>query len=221
MHGHLERVSWKILEEYPSVVRDLIRNESGIYALYRRDRLYYVGLASGLMGRIKQHLRDGHSEKWDRFSVYVTGHADHMKELESLLLRIVKPTGNKQSGRFVGSTNLKQTLNARVKAEDDNRRAHLIGGSAAKRRRKAQARRSHGGRLLSGLVDRSIRLKGRRSGWEYAATLRSDGTIRYDGETYESPHQAGRAAVKARCNGWLFWRYRERGEWVPLKNLRP
>jgi hypothetical protein len=68
----LEHISWRVLDEYPEVIRRLIRTKSGIYALYRGHRLYYVGLADNLMGRLKGHLRDRHRGLWDRFSVYLT-----------------------------------------------------------------------------------------------------------------------------------------------------
>lgn len=94
---YLEGVSWRILEEYPDAVRELIRRRAGVYALYRGRKLYYVGLASNLMGRIKNHLKDRHHGSWDKFSVYLTQHHEHMKELESLLLRIVKPSAHNRS----------------------------------------------------------------------------------------------------------------------------
>lgn len=90
---HLEKVSGKILEEYPNVIREFIRSRGGVYALYRKEHLYYVGLASNLMARLKTHLRDRHRLGWDRFSVYITLRDGHIKELESLLIRIVGPKG--------------------------------------------------------------------------------------------------------------------------------
>ena len=69
---HLEKVSGRILEEYPDVIREFIRRKGGVYALYRKDQLYYVGLPSNLMARLKTHLRDRHRGAWDRFSVYLT-----------------------------------------------------------------------------------------------------------------------------------------------------
>jgi type I restriction-modification system DNA methylase subunit len=33
----------------------------GVYALYRGNRLYYVGLASNLRSRLNTHLRDRHA----------------------------------------------------------------------------------------------------------------------------------------------------------------
>ena len=92
---HLEDISWRVLEDYLQVIKDMIRGRAGVYALYRRKKLYYVGLATNLMGRLKSHLKDRHHGSWDRFSVYLTMKDEHMKELESLLLRIVNPVGNK------------------------------------------------------------------------------------------------------------------------------
>lgn len=69
--GQLEEVSWKVLADYRESVADLIRRQAGVYALFRRDKLYYAGLASNLMSRLNGHLRDRHHGKWDRFSVYL------------------------------------------------------------------------------------------------------------------------------------------------------
>jgi len=58
-----------------------------VYALYKRDKLYYVGLA------VEER---------------------HLKELETLVLRITgKPPGNKVLGKFKDSENLKKTTNKR------------------------------------------------------------------------------------------------------------
>lgn len=56
-------------------------------------------------------MKDRHYGSWDRFSVYLTLRDEHIRELESLLLRIVKPQGNKQGGKFVKSQNLHPVLN--------------------------------------------------------------------------------------------------------------
>jgi hypothetical protein len=103
LHQHLEDISWRVVETYPVVVRELIRRRAGVYVLYRGRNLYYVGLASNLMGPLKSHIRDRHRGLWDRFSVYLTANHDHIKELESLILRIGRPSGNKISGHFAGS----------------------------------------------------------------------------------------------------------------------
>ena len=103
---HLGNISREALEKYQAIVRQYVRQRRGVYALYRRDKLYYVGLASSLSSRLEQHLKNRHKQSWDRFSVYLTIGDSHLKELESLILRIVKPIGNKQSGKFVSAEDL-------------------------------------------------------------------------------------------------------------------
>jgi len=53
---HLEDISWKVLEEYPEIIRRMITGKWGVYALYRKDKLYYVGLANNLMGRLMKTI---------------------------------------------------------------------------------------------------------------------------------------------------------------------
>src|SRR5436189_827854 len=97
---HLENISRKALEKYQDVIKDYVRHRQGVYALYRKEKLYYVGLAGDLRWRLKQHLKDHHGQSWDRFSVYLTIGDQHLKELECLILRITKPRGNKVKGNF-------------------------------------------------------------------------------------------------------------------------
>ena len=156
---HLEKVSRRVLEEYRDLIRDMIRDRDGVYALYRRDRLYYVGLASNLMRRLNAHLNDRHRGSWDRFSVYLTVRGEHMKELESLMLRIAQPPGNKQSGKFKASDNLRALLNRGIKDHDDDHRALLLGGHIARRRRRSKATKGKGTVVLAGLVARRLVLR--------------------------------------------------------------
>ena len=218
---HLEDVSGAVLEVYPEVIRQMIGGRSGVYALYHRGNLYYVGLASSLMGRLKGHLKDRHRGAWERFSVYLTVRHDHMKELESLILRVTGPKGNKSKGEFSGSQNLRATLNRRMKDWDADRRARLLGGGVARQRLRSKAKRSRGVGVLAGVVDRPIALRARRGTKKYKATLRRDGRIRLAGRLYDTPSAAARAATKCGLGGWTFWQYRnERRRWVQLKELR-
>ncbi len=219
--AHLEAVSGRVFEQYPEVLKEMIRGHSGIYALYNRDRLHYVGLASNLMRRLKQHQRDRHRGYWDRFSVYLTLDDRHMKELESLLIRIVQPTGNRQGGRFASSSNLTPELNRRMKDFDADRRATLLGGQVHRQRRRRKAAKKRGSAALAGLHDQRRRLQAEHAGWIYMATLRRDGTISYAGTVYETPTAAAKVIVKRSVNGWTFWSYRDpRKGWVPLSTLR-
>ena len=202
------------------VIKEMISGRSGIYALYRRNSLFYVGLATNLSTRLKQHLKDRLRGRWDRLSVYLAVRDDHIKELESLILRIVSVPGNRTGGRFVNSKNLGPSL-ARLMAEvDADRRAVLLGGKAAERRQRKRAKKT-GISALKGLLERRRPLRGYRGEYEYRATLRKDGRISYDGEVYDSPRAAARAAVGGPCNGWSFWRFKDAsGKWVPLRRLK-
>ncbi len=209
------------MEAYPQVIREMIRGRHGVYALYKGGRLYYVGLASNLLGRVNGHLRDRHRGKWDRFSVYLTVQSSHIKELESLLLRIISPKGNRAGGRLSRSINLLPILNRQLKDVDADRRAAILGGSIADRRRRSKARRRKGVLALAGFSDRSIALRGVYRKKAYRASLRPTGSIRVRKRLYDSPSAAAEAIVNSPINGWHFWKYRGRdGKWHSLKSIR-
>ena len=74
---------------------------SGIYALYDDHGLYYVGLTNfSLRGRIEKHTQDRHKKKWKRFSWYQIRDLEHTKDIETILLRIIDPKGNRVKGKF-------------------------------------------------------------------------------------------------------------------------
>jgi hypothetical protein len=199
----------------------MIRRKTGIYALYRRDKLHYVGLASSLMGRLRSHLRDRHRGLWDRFSVYLTSDAEHIKELESLLIRIVSPDGNRLGGRLAGSEDLRRSLSRMIKDADDDRRALLLGGVAGRRRIERKMRGATATTVLAGLVERRMPLIAQYRNKRFKATLLRSGFIRYRGKLYENPRAAARAAMKRPRNGWSFWRFKDHeGNWVKLAALK-
>jgi hypothetical protein len=220
--GQLEDVSWQVVEEYKAQIVAMVKGKSGIYALYRHGKLYYVGLASNLMGRLKQHQRDRHENKWDRFSLYITKNDEHMKELESLFLRILKPEGNKVKGKFAKSENLGPSLNRMIKAAQDDSRAAIMGGRLAKRILKNKTVDLKGSGSLVGLVPRRLPLRAWYKGYEYRASLLKSGVISYDGDKYLSPSAAAKIITKGGgVNGWIFWHYKGAdGDWVRLRNLR-
>ena len=100
---HLENISHDALERNPEIIYQYVRGRQSVYALYRRGKLYYVGLATKLRNRLKHHLKNRHGHSWDQFSVYLTIGDHHLRELEALILRTVKPAGNKQKGKFARS----------------------------------------------------------------------------------------------------------------------
>lgn len=114
IEGHLEKIGSDAFDLYSPQISKTITGLSGVYALYKKDKLYYVGLAKNFKNRLKHHLKDRHARKWDTFSLYLTRKADHMRELEALLIRIADPKGNKQVGRLSKSTDLENTLKEKI-----------------------------------------------------------------------------------------------------------
>ncbi|MDR3608949.1 MAG: hypothetical protein P4L27_00120 [Ignavibacteriaceae bacterium] len=218
---HLENISWEVLESYPEVVQKFIKGKAGVYALYKRKNLYYVGLAKNLMWRIKQHLLDRHKGRWDRFSVYLTVHDEHIKELESLILRMVNPKGNKIKGQFAKSENLRKIVNRKIKETDDSNRAKLLGGIFEQKNRKYKLKNRPKKNYFAGLLNKRMPLRGSYKGKLFHATLRKDGTFSHKNQSYPSPTAAAVAVTGGKViNGRTFWKFKnDKGEWVNLNHF--
>ena len=74
----------------------------GIYVLYKGNQIYYIGLSkSSLKSRLRRHAtKDGRKGKWTDFSFYQIGRTKFIKDIETLLLRVCNPPGNKVRGSF-------------------------------------------------------------------------------------------------------------------------
>ncbi|MGH8454912.1 MAG: GIY-YIG nuclease family protein [Nevskiales bacterium] len=73
---------------------EIMRGYAGVYALYRNDRIYYVGLASNLYWRIRSHTKNRHKGKWDSFAIFRINRVRYLKDIETLLLRVASPPGS-------------------------------------------------------------------------------------------------------------------------------
>lgn len=219
---HMENVSRKALEAYQDVIRSYVRRRQGVYALYRKNKLYYVGLASNLRSRLHHHLRDHHGQSWDRFSVYLTIGDSHLRELESLVLRIVRPKGNKQRGKFAKSVDIRRQFKRDIRVRHRMELEMLLGRFPTRTVAARVARKARGPvPTLAKYATRPNVLRAFFKGKVMKARVRRDGTIRFNGEVFQSPSLAGAAAIGRACNGWTFWRYqRAPGDWVRLDSLR-
>jgi Restriction Enzyme Adenine Methylase Associated len=220
---HLENISREALAKYQEIVRRYVRRRQGVYALYRRGKLYYVGLASDLRWRLNAHLKDRHGEQWDRFSVYLTIGDKHLRELESLLLRVVRPRpkGNKQKGKFADSQNLLPQFKRAVRSLQQFELDDMIGRDSGRATKLARSRSALGGTTLTSYINGPMELRARLKGKTLRARVRRDGSVRFRGEVYRSPSAAARAACRRSCNGWWFWKFeRAPGDWVRLRELR-
>lgn len=217
---HLATISRDALQKHHQIIRRHVRSRQEGYALHRQGHLYYVGLASNLRSRLSHHLKDRHRHSWDRFSVYITIGDHHLKELESLILRIVQPKGNRVAGKFPKSEDIRRRFARDIRAFQRDELRAILGKSFEEE----ELPETREGRkpVLARYVKEAIHLRARHKGKLLRAHVRRDGQVRYAGKNYNSPSVAGAAAVKRKsCNGWKFWTYeRAPGDWVALDLLR-
>lgn len=219
---YLEGISRTALAEYQLFFRERARRRNGVYALYRNRKLYYVGLARDLRRRLKTHLRDKHGQSWDRFSMYLTVGDDHIKELESLVLRIVRPAGNRQGGKFAKAQNLRREFARRVKQDAVIHLSELLGVETIRLARTKPNSTKHKA-VLAKYIAGPLPLRARVTGKPLKARVLRNGSISFSGKRFQSPSAAARAALPHRraVNGWSFWSYeRAPGDWVKLRELR-
>jgi hypothetical protein len=205
---YLENISSEGFEKHADIIRKFVRGRNGVYALYRKGKLYYSGLASDLRGRLRWHLRDRHAHKWDTFSVYLTIGDQHLRELESLILRVAQPPGNRQLGKFSGAQNLNRSFGREIARKQRVERDRILGRESLSQEKEQGLGRSRG-------------IRGKFKGAFLQARLRSDKRVRFKGKLYGSPSAAASAIRKGPTNGWSFWHYeRSPGDWVPIDELR-
>jgi hypothetical protein len=110
--GVSARLPIELLDEpsFKHGLQEITRGYSGIYFLYKRNRLYYIGLAKNLYWRLIGHTKNKHKGKWDSFSIFRVGRVRYLKDVESLLLRAARPPGNAVSGHFHRDADLTKVL---------------------------------------------------------------------------------------------------------------
>jgi hypothetical protein len=115
---HISEISRALLEgenkeKFAAFLKD--HEKQGLYALYKKNgELYYVGRASYLLSRLSTHTSDLHGKKWDKLAIYIIDRRLNLHDVESLLLAVSKPEGNKNRGRLKGD--LKKALRHSMKA---------------------------------------------------------------------------------------------------------
>jgi len=222
--GHLEKIGANVFDNYSSVIKELIKGNQGIYALYKKDRLYYVGLASNLKSRINAHNKDKHQNKWTHFSLYIIRKEDHIKEIESLVLRISYPKGNSVRGKLKQSKDLRPLLKRKLKDEWIKQLGVIIGGKKKEAIKKIikKATNTKTERPLRDFFPEGKVIYASYRGKEYKAWVHTNGRIKFAGRSYNSPSLAGIAATKKKTmNGWKFWKYKNKdGDLVYIDVLR-
>jgi hypothetical protein len=217
---HLEGVSRELLRRHPDIVKQFIGRSTGIYALYRKKRLYYVGLASALRNRLTAHGKNRHGDQWDHFSIYLTIKDQHLREIEALLLRIAKPRGAKQTGKLAQSRDMKRLI-ARAIRKKQSREVSSLFGRIAIEPDDERATKVRGDPELLRFFPMGAKLRGVNKGKVFRARARRDGRVRFNGRSYASLSLAAKAAIKRSTNGWWFWQAElSKGNWARLTRIR-
>ena len=99
----------------------------GIYFLFDKDELVYIGESDNIFRRIGEHVRDG-TKEFDRFEVYPTW---DRKSLEGFLISTLKPKYNVSGGAnydfFVDDMFPSQSLDATIRKYKESHKDVKIG----------------------------------------------------------------------------------------------
>lgn len=118
LKGVLESVPAESFGVVAKAIRKILHGKAGIYALYKDDKVYYVGLAKGLHGRIRWHTKDRHGGKWNKFSIFIIEKVRYLKDIETLILHISKPKGNRTRGRIPEQHELRKILEREMREHE-------------------------------------------------------------------------------------------------------
>jgi hypothetical protein len=138
-----------------------------------------------------------------------------------LILRIVKPAGNKVKGKFAECEDIRKKFARDVRLRQRNELKSLLGKGSVKEENKSDIQESRKP-VMANYVNAPMKLRALYKGKTLVAGVRRDGLIRFKGKFYTSPSLAAATACKrTTCNGWTFWKYeRAPGDWVKLNELR-
>jgi hypothetical protein len=91
-------------------LKELMRGYAGVYALYRRKKLYYVGLSKDLLGRVNTHRKDRHRGKWDSVTIFRIRRIRYIKDIETLLHQLFDTKGNRVQGQVPRDADFNRVL---------------------------------------------------------------------------------------------------------------
>jgi hypothetical protein len=222
LSNRLEKISKDVFKQYFSLITQLVSDSPGIYALYDGDELYYVGKSTELRMRVRHHLRDRHLASWTHFSLYLVRREEHIHEMESLLVRIANPKGNRVVPHGKSRGALVKALKRLIKQRQKEELSALLGSKPKKTKWRTGKHGNHPDSLV-GLVSKRATLFRQYKGRDYTAKLSPKGTIAFKGKKYTSPTGAARAVIGANraVSGWVFWYIKDtEGNWIRLEDYK-
>jgi hypothetical protein len=91
-------------------LKKIMKGYAGVYALYRKEKLYYVGLTANLYNRLRGHTKNRHKGKWNAFAIFRVRRVRHLKDMETLLIQVSRPPGNSVVGHLHRDADLTRVL---------------------------------------------------------------------------------------------------------------
>ncbi|MHC4746556.1 MAG: hypothetical protein ACYS18_04450, partial [Planctomycetota bacterium] len=149
----------------------------------------------------------------------------HIKEFESVILRVAYPKGNSVKGKLNRAKNLRPSLKKRLKAEWERQIDGIIGGKkkeTVRSKAKKVKQRGKKGLPLDGVLRHGQGIYAKYKGKNYNAVYYSKKGIRLNRKDYPTLTSAAKAIVDSRTvNGWRFWKCKDaKGDLVPVMKFR-
>jgi len=215
----LENLSKDIFKEYYPYINKLIGTSPGVYALYNRKKLYYVGKSTALNRRVKHHLRDRHLSKWTHFSLYLVRKTDYIHDIESLIVRIANPQGNRVIPKGKGQIFLLKKLKRMIREAQVNKLKRLFGDEIIYKRNVLNIKNKKLKKIIKLIkkINRKTNLYAKYKGKMYRGILYENGLIKVNNKKYNSLSAAAKSIVKRDVNGWRFWKIKnKKGKLIPV-----
>lgn len=185
---HLYKAPIEVLQEYEKVLSDKIGDKGGIYILHKGTQIYYIGKATQLRKRLKQHFSDKHKNKWNSFSLYVVDNNDFLDSLERMLVTLIRPCGN--STLFKIEARFKRELAKEIQILQKQHIKELFADIWHSRKHPSTKK-----------ISRIYKSK------TYTATLNTNGTVLYNKKIYPSLTAVAKLITGARnISGPKFWK---------------
>src|SRR5882672_8071980 len=114
--GMSRRLPSELLQDrlFRERLKEIMRKQAGIYALYDGETPYYTGLTVNLFGRLGRHLRDRHKGRWDHFVIFRIKKVRYLKDIETLLHALINTKGNAVRGKVPRDANINHMLQQEV-----------------------------------------------------------------------------------------------------------
>ena len=118
LKGVLEHIPHQAFDLLKESIEETMKGKSGIYALYKKDKLVYVGMARSVRGRVKTHTRDKHTNNWDNFSIYLVEDVEILYDIETIISRIADPPENAVRGKIPRMGDFKKILQKEARRQE-------------------------------------------------------------------------------------------------------